>query len=358
MSISYLLKGLQYLTRPVINYWYGANPASLSNTDEKVKLFFPDNMERTSGKPFSKDDFDQIMGSVGAYLSHADIQKVSKCIGEYCLQNPNAPLDAGLSTEKFFFERVMFYTDQRSFLAKQLVEIELANPNHPHLHDPIIKKLFPGLLLANSTTMLRSAVSHDYLIVVQEFLNAGISPEARGSAVVEAAQNNRLTMVRKLLENDAVISQEDREAAVRAAAQRGHLEIVQELLNGIATSEGERGGYVLAATVNRRLAVVQHLLKDNAVISQKDRGVVVWYAARNGDHLMVRELLNGAVISQEDREAAVSQAAINGYLEVVRELLKDNAVISEEKRRQVVADAVKKGHLKIVEFLRGSAAIS
>ena len=98
--------------------------------------------------------------------------------------------------------------------------------------------------------------------------------------------------------------------------------------------------------------LLSRLLQGGAVISQEYRGLAV-RVATNGFREMVEHLLqDGAVISQEDRGLAVRDAAERGFREMVEHLLQDGAVISQEDRGLAMRAAIRNGHLRIVLLLQ------
>jgi hypothetical protein len=117
--------------------------------------------------------------------------------------------------------------------------------------------------------------------------------------VVVAARNGHLAVIHALFKDNAVSDNYSHEAqnrgtALMSAAGNGHVEVVKELLGG------------------------------SLVIPWLDRGYAVMDAARNGHDEVVRELLKGGlVITQEKRKEALSLAFSNKYYGVIRELLRD-----------------------------------
>jgi ankyrin repeat protein len=178
---------------------------------------------------------------------------------------------------------------------------------------------------------------------VRHALELGAIDHAYGGALIIAALNGHLEIVKFLLENDHYINRHQ-DLALKNAAHHGHLEIVKFLVkNGanIHTDEDEVDPLGSAA-VRGHLEIVKFLLENGADIhASKDRSLI--NAALSGHLEIVKFLVeNGADIDARNDQALVS-AAIRGHLEIVKFLaskydscqeVADILEISEEELEQ------------------------
>ena len=215
---------------------------------------------------------------------------------------------------------------------------------------PIPKKLLGKAVI--------DAAANGHLDILRALLRNGkINEEDRGEAVRNAAYNGHHEVVQALLADDATIPQIDREEAVQLAAENGHHEVVRALLqNGLISDEG-RGWAVQLAALGGRLEIIRALLAGDATIPQEDRGEAVRNAAANGHIEIVQALLQNGSIEDFNRGLAVRYAALGGRLEIVLALLA-GANISDEDRGWAVRNAALGGRLDIIQALLQNGPIS
>lgn len=110
----------------------------------------------------------------------------------------------------------------------------------------------------------------------------------------------------------------------------------------------KRGYAVVTAAANGHMHIVKTLLANNPSISDGDRDCAIQYAAINGHLAVVRDLEAYGQISEGSRELAIRGAALNGHLDVVEDLLA-RGPINPIEREKAFQNAVENGHLGVAK---------
>uniref|UniRef100_A0A8C5GAY1 KAP NTPase domain-containing protein n=1 Tax=Gouania willdenowi TaxID=441366 RepID=A0A8C5GAY1_GOUWI len=183
------------------------------------------------------------------------------------------------------------------------------------------------------------------------------------TALISAAKEGHIEVVRELLENNANLEHRDMGGwtAVMWAAYKGRTDVAQLLLESGANPNitGQYSVYPIIWASGRGHAEIVHLLlQHGAKVNCSDKygtTPLIW-AARKGHYDSVMHLLaNGADVDQEGANSmtALIVAVKGGFTEVVKELLKRNPNVNmtDKDGNTALAIAAKEGHTEIVQDL-------
>jgi hypothetical protein len=161
-----------------------------------------------------------------------------------------------------------------------------------------------------------------HLGIICELINRyGITASARDCSVVAAAENGHAETIRKLLEDNAVISGINRGNAVVRAAKNGHVQAVRALLQNCSPQIIEhRETYSGDSQLDVIIAMILHANDNNVTHIELHRGLAVENAVEIGDIEIIRELMRGATISRFCMGNAMESAAKKQRLDIVEEL--------------------------------------
>ncbi|KAI3434440.1 hypothetical protein D9Q98_002517 [Chlorella vulgaris] len=184
-----------------------------------------------------------------------------------------------------------------------------------------------------------------------------------GTALLDAAANGQVEVVRLLLDRGADLEavDSDGDTALAVAAAHGHVEVVRLLLKNSANLDAPgRNGYtpLIGAALAGHLEVVQVLLKSSADLEATDNdGDTALTVAAGKGHLDVVQLLldhdADLDVHDNDGNTALIGAAVKGHLEMVRLLLEGGANLepSDDDGDTALDLAAGKGHMEVVRLL-------
>ncbi len=199
------------------------------------------------------------------------------------------------------------------------------------------------------------AAANGHVDVVKFLLrHAMLDPAANGNcAIWLAAQCGHLAVVERLLQDRRVDPSARDNHAVRLAAERGHLAVVDRLLRDKRVDPSAEDDYAIQwAAQHGHLAVVDRLLRDKRVDPSANNNDAVRWAAESGHPAVVDRLLQDERVDPSaDNNDAVREAAQNGHLAVVDRLLRDKRVDPSADDNYAVELAARNGHLAVVDRL-------
>ncbi len=136
----------------------------------------------------------------------------------------------------------------------------------------------------------------------------------KDEALIWAAGNGYLEIVKYLIENDADIHAKDDEA-LKSASASGHLEIVKYLKEKGADNDEA----LKISSLFGHLPVVKYLVENNANIHADDDSALRW-ASGNGHLEIVKYLVENEANIHANNDEALRYASRNGHLAVVKYL--------------------------------------
>lgn len=173
--------------------------------------------------------------------------------------------------------------------------------------------------------------------VAEALINAGAAldavtvPNGRGlapgqTALMQAAQMDRLPVVKALLSNGVAVNLRDGDGrnALMLAAMNGHEQVVQALV-----AVGADVGLIEAALLGN-ISVLETLIKAGDSRDADQMDAALWWAAGRGQNGSVSILLNGGAdvdARQAQGKTALMNAAMWGWVETVDLLLQHGATV-------------------------------
>ena len=168
-------------------------------------------------------------------------------------------------------------------------------------------------------------------------------------ALVDAAENGHLNVVKYLVGKGANVRAED-DVAVRYAAENGHLDVVKYLVSQGANMRAQNDYAVCGAALNGHLAIVMYLVEQGADI-HADGDCAMLGAAENGHLDTVRYLVEQGANVRAQNDYAVRGAAENGHLATVQYLVEQGANV-HARDDDAMRYAAENGHLDIVNYIK------
>ncbi|AGH97872.1 ankyrin repeat domain-containing protein [Micavibrio aeruginosavorus] len=190
---------------------------------------------------------------------------------------------------------------------------------------------------------LRCAAAKSRIDIVRLLIERGVNIHANnGAALRHAAENGQIDILRLLIKHGADITAND-SWALREAAANGHIKIARLLVKRGADINTKDSWALRLAIKNGHIAIVKLLIKHNANISDE----VLLTAAENGNIRIVRLLLKHNTDIHANHDMALRAAAINGRIDIFKLLIKHNANISDA----ILSTAAASGHINIVRLI-------
>ncbi len=184
---------------------------------------------------------------------------------------------------------------------------------------------------ATPLMIAKSGEVAEALIKVGSALDAVTIPNGRGlapgqTALIQAAQMNRLPVVEVLLAHGAAVNLRDGDGrnALMLAAMNGHEQVVQALV-----ADGADVGLIEAALLGN-ISVLETLIKTGGPVHSDQMDTALWWAAGRGQNGSVAVLLDGGAdvdARQAQGKTALINAAMWGRVETVDLLLQHGATV-------------------------------
>ncbi|KAL6602306.1 ankyrin [Neocallimastix sp. 'constans'] len=184
------------------------------------------------------------------------------------------------------------------------------------------------------------------------------------SALMFAAQNGHLKIVRYLCDQGAVISEKNDQGcnALMIAAEYGHLDVLEYLHNqglSIHVKNREKMTALILAAKNGHLPIVQYLVKHGAKIDKRDSSGknAMIYASQMGYKTIMEYLYQQSkamkIWKLKIREMALLAAIPDGHLDIIKYLYEQGTRLDCKNKQgeNPIILASGNGHLDIVEFL-------
>lgn len=242
-------------------------------------------------------------------------------------------------------EALQCFKKQLADLCKDTIENKLAAVSQECFKN--IKK--NNLSFAKIEQQYTSCKMSFVLQALEHTFSVALNPEeARGTAVVKAAENGQFDLLKAFLAKGN-ISIEKRGWALENAAKKGQLEMLMHLMETGEILENDRTEALVYAADRGHLAIVKYILAKPS-ISFEDISDSLLVAATAGHLQIVQYLLANGANKPFIRSWAVAQAAQNGHLEIVLALLASGA-ISDVARNLAHKLASENGHHDVVRVL-------
>lgn len=175
------------------------------------------------------------------------------------------------------------------------------------------------------------------LIKAGAALDAATIPNGRGlapgqTALMQAAQMNRLSVVEVLLAHGAAVNlrDEDGRNALMLAAMNGHEQVVQALV-----AHGADVGIIEAALLGN-ISALETLIEAGNSLDADQMDAALWWAAGRGQNRSAAVLLDGGAnvdARGAQRKTALMNAAMWGRVETVDLLLQHGATVDAVDER-------------------------
>ncbi len=190
---------------------------------------------------------------------------------------------------------------------------------------------------ATPLMIAKSGEVAEALIAAGAALDAVTVPNGRGlapgqTALMQAAQMNRLPVVAVLLAHGAAVNLRDGDGrnALMLAAMNGHEQVVQALV-----ADGADVGIIEAALLGN-IPVLIALIKAGDSLDADQMNAALWWAAGRGQNESIAVLLDGGAdvdSRQAQGKTALMYAAMRGRAETVDTLLQHGATVDAVDER-------------------------
>lgn len=252
-----------------------------------------------------------------------------------------------ICTEKFW---ILYYDNKFKDKTKLLLYLL---QYHSKYAIPIYRKYQKDIdITRNHNEAFRLAAEFGYFDLVKELLqNPKINPsDSKNWAIKAAIKNGHLKVVKELLKNNQI--DPDISQTLNLAVKYGHYQIAKELLNSkrLTVSDTRYHEPIYFAAKNNRVKIMKLLLDDTRLDPSIKKNEAIITAAENGYIEIVKELLKDTRVNPTDfNNASITRAARKGHLEVTKALM--DKVNPAYPKNRALRWAFENGHLNVVKQL-------
>jgi len=177
--------------------------------------------------------------------------------------------------------------------------------------------------------------------------------ESLSKAVIDAAKNGQLQVIKRLVAAGAEVTSSDSQA-LRFAAANSHLDTLEYLISKRADVNANEDEALRNAVTKGSIDVVKYLLDVKANVNSQE-GNILRIAAETKDIELIKVLIaTGADVNAMNDQALIN-AVSHKSVEIVKHLLDVKANVNAQQGKSLVI-AVENGYFDLVKILTSAAA--